>query len=319
MNISYRSINNLNTDILNNLHKIPHDIDLIVGVPRSGMLPANLLALYLNKQYTDIDSFLDGRVYDTGDRGTYIEKGRRKKILIVDDSLNTGSALRKVKNKIAKSHIDIESYDIKYCVIYSNSISKKLVDIYCTIIDGPRVFQWNIFHHKEFVNKACYDIDGVLCPNPPIDDDGPQYLEYIKNAPLLYKPTHKIDTIISCRLEKYRKVTEEWLKDNEIEYNTLHMLPFTTKEERIKWGKHGEYKGGIYKNSNNILFVESSMWEAKDIVRISHKPVFCTETFSMLNDERISSVVSSKFQVHKTLLIVKLAKLKNNAFKILGC
>ena len=48
--MNYRNIADLNNTILQRLHIIPRDFDLIVGVPRSGMLPANLLALYLNKQ-----------------------------------------------------------------------------------------------------------------------------------------------------------------------------------------------------------------------------------------------------------------------------
>lgn len=318
MNIEYRSVLSLNDTILRNINKVPHDIELIVGIPRSGMLPANLLALYLNKPYTDIDSFLENRIYSVGDRGEWITRTMNKKVLIIDDSINSGSAIKKNKDKINKYLKNKEQYEIIFGVIYSNSINIDQVDLYFEIIDGPRVFQWNIFHHEEFVSHACYDIDGVLCPNPPVDDDGPQYLAYIRNAPLLFKPTHKIDTIVTCRLEKYRKVTEEWLRDNEIEYNSLHMLSFSTKEERIKWGKHGEYKGNIYKNSDNILFVESSMWEALDIVRTSHKPVFCTETFSMINDDRIAAVSSTKIQIYKTLLLVKLAKLKNKIKKCIG-
>lgn len=57
MYIEYRSIVDMNNIIVKNLQKLPHDIDLVVGIPRSGMLPANLIALYLNKPFTDIDSF----------------------------------------------------------------------------------------------------------------------------------------------------------------------------------------------------------------------------------------------------------------------
>ena len=52
--MNYRSISDLNNVILQRLHILPRDFDLIVGVPRSGMMPANLLALYLNKPFTDI-------------------------------------------------------------------------------------------------------------------------------------------------------------------------------------------------------------------------------------------------------------------------
>ena len=56
----YRSVADLNEDIKANLHKIPEDVTLIVGVPRSGMLAANLIALYLNIPLTDIDNFIAG-------------------------------------------------------------------------------------------------------------------------------------------------------------------------------------------------------------------------------------------------------------------
>ena len=45
--MNYRNIDDLNHCILQHLSILPRDFDLIVGVPRSGMFPANLLALYL--------------------------------------------------------------------------------------------------------------------------------------------------------------------------------------------------------------------------------------------------------------------------------
>ena len=41
--------------IYTNISKVPRNVDLIVGIPRSGTLAANLLALYLNLPFTDID------------------------------------------------------------------------------------------------------------------------------------------------------------------------------------------------------------------------------------------------------------------------
>ena len=42
--MNYRNIDDLNHCILQHLSILPRDFDLIVGVPRSGMFPANLLA-----------------------------------------------------------------------------------------------------------------------------------------------------------------------------------------------------------------------------------------------------------------------------------
>lgn len=60
------------------------------------------------------------------------------------------------------------------------------------------------------------------------------------------------------------------------------MLDMPDKASRIKWGKHGIFKGKIYKKSDASFFVESSLHEAKDILRIAKKPVFCVETMQMM-------------------------------------
>ena len=60
------TISQLNQDIINNLYRIPSNVELIVGVPKSGMLVATLIASQLNIPLIDLDSFLDGRIYHNG-------------------------------------------------------------------------------------------------------------------------------------------------------------------------------------------------------------------------------------------------------------
>lgn len=313
MNINYRSFNDMNTALLQNLNKLPNGIDLVVGIPRSGMLPANLLALYLNKPFSDLDSFVEGRIYQSGLRGAFSSDSKNTghpKVLIMDDSIYTGAALVKVKEKLSNSGV-LDQFDITMGVVYATKDSKDLVDFYCEVVEFPRVFQWNIFHHKRFIPNSCFDIDGVLCPNPPIDDDGPLYTDYITNAPVLYKPSVPIGTLVSCRLEKYRGVTEEWLKRNGIHYGKLIMLDFPDKESRVSWGKHGIYKGEVYRDGSYELFVESSLAEARDIVAVSHKPVFCTETFQMYYDTGALNTLRDKKSVMYKKIKNKITHLKN--------
>lgn len=308
MILEYRSIEDMNYAILRNLYKIPKEIDLVVGIPRSGMLPANLIALYLNKPYTDIDSYISGRIYATGVRGLNKET-RTRKVLIMDDSISSGNAMNKVKRKIANPISDFlkESSGIEYIygVVYTTSWSKHMVDFYCEEIDDKRIFQWNLFHHPWITSQAFFDIDGVLCPNPPIDDDGKEYMSYISNAPLLYKPTVEINTLVSCRLEKYRNITEEWLRKNNIKYKHLIMLDMPTRQDRLKWGKHGLWKGTFYKRADSFLFVESSLHEARQILNVSHKPVFCIETFELLNEESVFMKRDIRKKWHKYKILLK--------------
>lgn len=278
--MNYRNIRDLNNIILKKLSIIPRDFDLIVGVPRSGMLPANLLSLYLNRPYTDIHSFLNGHIYKAGARSQFFDTTEFKKILIVDDSVASGSAVTECKESL--KHLSVK-FDISYCAVYVIPGKEKTVDYYFEVVPLPRYFQWNILNHTT-LEKACFDIDGVLCadPLPEQNDDGEKYIDFILNAPPLFIPGSKIGTIVTSRLEKYRKETEIWLKANNVKYNDLVMLDLPDMAARQKANNHGDHKAKAYMSKPYVLFVESDYTQALEINRISKKPVLCTENFEMI-------------------------------------
>lgn len=291
----YRSFSDLNQIIIKRLPIVPRDIDLIVGIPRSGMMPANLLALYLNKPYTDIHSFVNGHIYTSGARSQFFDNKNMKKVLVVDDSIASGSALKKSKELL--STVPGE-YEFLFCAIYVIPGKENLVDLSFETVPLPRYFQWNILNHTD-LEKSCFDIDGVLCVDPTEEqnDDGPIYKDFVLNAPPLFIPGSKIGTIVSSRLEKYREDTEIWLKKYNIRYNKLVLMDLPDKEARIKAGNHGEFKAQEYKSSEYKLFVESSLNQAREINRITKKPVLCTETFEMIFEAEsvLYSIKSGKY------------------------
>jgi uncharacterized HAD superfamily protein len=278
--MNYKNIKDLNNVILQGLSIIPRDFDLIVGVPRSGMLPANLLSLYLNRPYTDIHSFLNGHIYKAGARSQFFDISEFKKILVVDDSIASGSAMQECKESL--KHLS-SKFNIKYCAIYVIPGKEKLVDYYFEIVPLPRYFQWNILNHTT-LEKAYFDIDGVLCPDPSPEenDDGEKYTNFILNAPPLFIPGSKIGTIVTSRLEKYRKETETWLQANNIKYNDLVMLDLPDMKARQKANNHGDHKAKTYLSKPYVLFVESEIAQAIEINRLSKKPVLCTANFEMI-------------------------------------
>lgn len=291
----YRNIKDLNNLLLRRLHILPRDLDLIVGIPRSGMLPANLLALYLNKPYTDIHSFINGHIYKAGARGQFFSVKKFRNILIVDDSLASGSALSECKEKIKDLAAD---FNIRYCVVYIAPGKEKLVDYCFETLPLPRYFQWNILHHSA-LEKACFDIDGVLCPDPlpEQNDDGEKYREFLLNAPPLFIPGCKIGTIVTSRLEKYRFETEKWLKANHISYKELVMLDLPDMAERQKANNHAQHKAKAYKAGPAVLFIESDPGQAHEINRLSGKPVLCTADFEMIfkSESLIYNIKSGKY------------------------
>ncbi len=273
--MNYKSISELNRDILAWIPELSREFDVIAGIPRSGLLVANILGLHLNLPITDIDSLIDGELLSSGRRplkdGNYLAED--SKILVVDDSVHSGYQMNKIQERINKHDL---SYTISYGAVYVEPRSVGEIDTFKEILPMPRVFEWNLFHHS-LMNSACVDIDGVLCRDPSEEenDDGNKYRHFISNVTPNIIPTRKIGWLVTCRLEKYRGITEQWLSRNNIPYDNLVMMDYHTREERMRAGNHGKYKANVYKKVKADLFIESSRSQAKEIAKISGKPVIC--------------------------------------------
>lgn len=275
--VNFNKFPDLSYLIRQNINKLPDDIDLIVGVPRSGIIPAYMIALFLNKNVCSLPEFLSNMIPGKGQRLMNTKNLQPKNILIVDDSIMSGKALAKVKASL--STIDLSSYNIRFLAIYATEQSCTKVDYYFKIVPAPRLFQWNYLNHI-FANSSCYDMDGVLCVDPTNEqnDDGEKYIDFITNAKPLYIPAYKIHSIVTSRLEKYRPQTEAWLKKHNVKYDNLYMLNATAEERRTK-KLHASFKAEIYnKQKDCFLFIESNPKQAKEIYELTGKSVICVET-----------------------------------------
>lgn len=276
----YRSISDMNDTIVGNLHRLPRDIDLVVGVPRSGVLAATLVSLAANIPMTDLDSFLEGRVYTSGVTKRRAALDRKvsdmRKVLVIDDSIAGGNAMRDARARIKAAGIEA---DFTFAAVFGLQPQHSETDLVFEVVPHPRMFQWNFMHHK-FLAQCCVDIDGVLCldPTEAENDDGPAYEKFLSEARPLHAPTHRIGWLVTSRLEKYRALTEAWLAKNGIVYDQLVMLDLPSKAERQRLGAHGSFKADFYRKSNAILFIESEHAQALKITELSGKPVLCVET-----------------------------------------
>lgn len=292
--MNYRSVADMNSAILSGLSRIPLDVDVVVGIPRSGMLAASLVALHRNLPLTDLNSLLQGRVLQSGTTGRLAVAtdllSRPSKVLIVDDSLYHGHAMRAAKTSIQRSAL---RHEFLFGVVYVVPRGRNDVDFYCEQVEVPRVFEWNLMGH-EILARACFDMDGVLCRDPTAgeNDDGPAYQRFCYEAEPLWLPRRKIGWIVTSRLEKYRGITMEWLSRYHVEFGELVMLDLPDKESRVNSSCHGTFKGEFYRSVGADLFIESSLKQATEIARISEKNVLCVETgemlqASMLNEYRM--------------------------------
>lgn len=281
----YRSVADLNDDVVEWLPRLPPDLDLIVGIPRSGLLAASLIALHLNVPMTDVEGLVEGRVLQPGPRYAAGVTGLLDKatnVLVVDDSVLFGRQLRAVKERLAAAAVP---HTVRYAALYPAPGSERHVDFFFEIVDTPRCFEWNLMHHPWVLSKTCMDIDGVLCrdPTPAENDDGLQYQAFLQGADRRYLPSAPVRWLVTSRLEKYRAATEDWLAANGVEYGDLLMMDYPDMAARRAANAYASFKAEIYKRTGAILFVESSPRRAVEIARLSGKSVFCAETRRMVD------------------------------------
>jgi len=248
--------------------RLPRNYDAIVAVPRSGIIPAAMLALHRNIKLTDIVSFRGCSYLDGGYRD---HKKIVSRVLVVDDSSLSGKSLSRAREMLS----GIKDIQIDYGAVYVHNLAPKY---YFKRLPAPRIFEWNVYHHY-WLRFACVDIDGVLCRDPSAaeNDDSDKYLTFLQNAQPRHLPTVAINTLVTSRLERYRRETVIWLAEHGITYSKLIMHPASTAHSRRQAGDHAERKAQVYRSDEYRLFIESSTRQAIKINLLTRKPVLCTD------------------------------------------
>lgn len=274
--LNVRSIADMNAAILANIHRLDRSkFDVVVGIPRSGMIPASIIATQLQLPLSDVESYSRGYVFERSGRVV----GSPQRVLLVDDTSNRGGAMARAVAQIKHKAKEITRFAV--FGPYRGDLS--IIDMFCEIVPGPRAFEWNMAKHRRLPRWA-FDFDGVLCRDPTREenDDGPQYKRFLETAEPLFLPKRPIGHIVTGRLEKYRGITEDWLKRHGIEFGEMHMTPFHTKGERMSAmkfaGGRGGWKARIASDLGVEMFVESCPKQAGIIAREAQIPVWCTRT-----------------------------------------
>jgi len=266
--ISYKELAN---DIVAWSQQLPRDIDVFIGIARSGIIPATMLALHRNVRLSTVEDFRDGHIFRGGLRDQH---EIIKKVMVIDDSLLSGRSLTNASEKLQH----IKHIKILYGVVYlqpgidGNWFHYKKVPT-------PRIFEWNWLHHF-WLGRTCMDIDGVLCRDPTREenDDGIRYRKFLHTVQPHYIPTVEVHTLVTSRLEIYRRDTMRWLHRYRVRYKHLIMHPANSAKERRRLDDHAKRKAQVYNEPKYQLFVESSHKQAEVIHAQTRKPVLCTDT-----------------------------------------
>jgi hypoxanthine phosphoribosyltransferase len=245
---------------------IGSDFDTVVALPRSGLAIGSIIACILGKPLSTPDEYAAGRQWASSSFERY---GHRidfyNRILLVDDSIVTGTQMEKAVNLLKTSRPNIE---IIISALYVAEGAK--ADRYYKITAKKHnwLCEYNLMHGK--FGPVGYDMDGVLCE----DWDGKKdYIKFLNNAKPYKIPVYDVDFIITARKEIYRKVTEKWLSLHNVKYSKLIMAP-NDCTDFIK------FKAKILLETKPQLYVESSNYIAKKLNLLTGCPVICIENNS---------------------------------------
>ena len=297
--MNYRSYADLARDTWALRMQLPASINAVLGIPRSGMLPASMLAQWLGVPMGEVNSFAANRQLFTSGNRLNDGAGHTGLILVVDDSVYRGSAMHHAKKSLRTC---LPHAKFIYAAVYRDSDSaaslRTSIDYFAVDLPRPRYFQWNLPDHPDCGNFM-FDIDGVLCHDPTVpDNDDDAYVDAITNAKPLFRPSRPIGPLVTNRLERWRGVTEMWLKENKIEHGPLIMSNHETAKERREAKKraevrsgfscgYGAYKGYVYRESDCVLLVESNREQAWTAAIVSGKPVLCYSTGELFDEGKI--------------------------------
>jgi orotate phosphoribosyltransferase len=251
------------------LRNFPMDYDAIVGLPRSGLIVANIMSVKSGKPLSIPELIIERKIWKSSKIQTP-EKFER--ILLVEDSITTGKEMKQAYDLIQKHLPDSKITKASLMVALDG---KNYCDFYYRCMDTPNVFEWDMMHRK--FGKVAFDYDGVLCKDCPeqIDADEVKYRKWLVDVEPLFIPTYEIDCIMINRLEKYRPETEGWLKAHDVRYKKLVMWDLPDKKDRN--GGFAEHKARMVINEEPDYMIESEEQQARFVHDKTGIPVICID------------------------------------------
>jgi orotate phosphoribosyltransferase len=254
------------------------DAAAFIGIPRSGLLIANVLALHLNKHLLPMTWLRDVR-RGGGGHARPLRRGGKAlppgPIVVLDDSCLTGKTLKEVVGMFGQRQ---HGRPIHYAVPYTREDAPACITETYRSIPRQAVFAWNWAHQARF-RTAVTDLDGVI--HPEIQDGLRSPPSAVR--PLLI-PSYPPLAIATGRRERYRPHTQAWLDHWRVDSGMgVHMMP-TDKEEHADVGGVIGHKCAVARTTRAQWFVESSAVQAEGISYVV--PTLCTETWRMYANGR---------------------------------
>lgn len=277
MSIGYRTYAQLAQDIRRWEPHLP-PLSAVIGVPRSGLVPAAMLATLRHIPVIPIESL-------RGDSPAYRPAVSRTlhpvdgPVLVLDDTCNAGRTIREVRSALSGANV---IFGAVYAT--AHTFREGLLDVAGYRLSEYHSCEWNLFR-TNVARTLLTDFDGVLCQDwhggRLTASNRPEYERWLDTVPPLAPVTHPLYGIITGRTERYRPQTVAWLKRHGIEYEHLVMVP----DDGSFTGTADRFKSIMYRklSAKASAFVESCPIQSARIAKATGFAVLCYPTGELHN------------------------------------
>lgn len=248
--------------------KVPADCSGIVGVPRSGILPAAAVATLLHLPLFSLARAGKLVPLEAGSRGRSLAQ-HSGPLVVVDDTVYSGHALRRAR-------LSLRGKQALFAAVYARPEAAGAADFYARLLPCPHLLEWNLFNNgpafgraapdasRHFKGGIACDLDGILLHDA--DSGGPP------GSPYLTVRLSALPLIVTGRPSSGRAQTEAELRRWGFKWSRLEMRPDATPDTAPAIAA---FKARHYAPSPCGFFVESDPAQAALIFARSGKPVIC--------------------------------------------
>ena len=247
--------------------QLPPTVSGIVGIPRSGMVPASIVSVLLHLPLWRLEH--DGGLMAVGHGG----RGRKDALAgkggsllaVIDDTVYNGAALRRARQQMR----GIASI---FGAVYVKPESRDVADFWHRLLPSPHLLEWNALNpgplpavpNPVYGRGFALDLDGVICHDA---ESGGKV-----GTPYLIPRAHHCPLIATGRPARARAATVDWLALHGIRFDRLEMLP---DDDPATVQTIAAHKARHYKASGCGFFIESDPDQAELIHEATGKPVIC--------------------------------------------
>lgn len=198
-------------------------------------------------------------------------------ILLVDDTSWSGHSMRRYREMLKGQNVLLSA-------VYAGNVGARTVDLMYRELPSIRhTFEWN-FMRDMLAQYTLTDFDGVLCEdwtggNEELETD--KYREFLRSARPRFVPKYQVRGIVTGRIGEHDDATRMWLSRHRVTYGRLVYTHQTRAERNV--GNVAARKAAEYaRDPGAWLFVESCPHQAREIQRLTGRPVLCADTLEML-------------------------------------